>query len=103
MIESPWRPMTEHVFPWPHRDMIVMAFDVKSEGPEIFRCVCAEHGAIFPKRGGMLSLHEEGWVPFAWRVDDAPERDDDKWPPLWTDYLMAPEEQDHLVRPVEAR
>jgi hypothetical protein len=83
-----WRPMTEHVFPWPNRNVIVTAFDKNEpECIEIFRCRVAEHGSFFTEAGGMISLHENGWIPFAWCEDDAPSRDDEKWPPMLTDYL----------------
>jgi len=45
---------------------------------------------IFLRDGGMLSLIEQGWIPYAWREDDLPSRDDEKFPPLWTDYLTKP-------------
>ncbi len=83
-----WRPMTEHVFPWPDREVIVVAF-LKDEPETIdcFRCNSGEHGALFPKDRAFMSLIEDGWIPFAWRVDDIPSRDDKAWPPMWTDYL----------------
>lgn len=85
---SDWRPMSENAFPWAHKDVILVAFDENDpDAIEIFRARCAEHGAYFQKNGGMLSLHEEGWIPFAWRPDDAPPRDNEKFPPLLTDYL----------------
>ena len=89
---SGWRPMTEHVFPWDHRDIIVAVFasdDVHKI--DLLRCHCAEHGALFDIHSGMLSIHEEGFIPFAWRIDDTPERDDNKFPPLLTDYLTKPD------------
>lgn len=83
-----WRPMIEHVFPWNVRDVIVAAFyKDEPEEVDIFRCHVAEHGALFLRDGGMLSLHEHGWVPYAWHEDDTPARDDAKWPPFKTDYL----------------
>ena len=83
-----WRPMTEHAFPWDHEDLIIAAFASDDDSSvEVFRCVCAEHGALFPKGGGMLSIIELGWVPFAFCVGDVPERDDVAFPPLRTDYL----------------
>ena len=88
---NPWRPMTEHVFPWEHRDLIIAVFDAKSNEVDILLCICAEHGALFRVDGGMLSIHEEGWIPFAWRIADMPQRDDNKFPPLWTDYLTTAE------------
>ncbi len=88
-----WRPMTEHVFPWEHRNLLVVAFhNADPESVDVFRCVCAEHGALFMRAGGMLSIHEEGWRPFAWRKDDTPTRDDVNLPPLWTDYLTEAEQ-----------
>jgi hypothetical protein len=85
--------MTEHIFPWQHRDLMVAAFyHEEPETLDVFRCICAEHGALFMRAGGMLSIHEEGWRPFAWKVDDTPNRDDSKWPPLLHDYLT-PENQ----------
>lgn len=82
-----WRPMTEHVFPWSHEKLIVVAFD-KDDPPsiEIFCARVGEHGALFTQ-GTMLSLHEQRWIPFAWRIDDSPRRDDMAFPPLLTDYL----------------
>lgn len=87
-----WKPMTEHVFPWACQNVVVVAF-YKDEQNEIdiFQCHVGEHGAFFLNDGGMLSLHEHGWIPFAWRENDMPSRDDAKWPPLWTDYLTGAE------------
>ena len=87
---SAWHSMTEHVFPWEYKDLFVAAF-YKDEPNEVavMRCICAEHGALFPKDDGMLSIIEHGWIPFAWREDDTPARDEKKFPPLWTDYLTA--------------
>lgn len=83
-----WKPMSEHQFPWEHRDMIVMAFAKDDLADvDIFRCTCAEHGALFPKNTTFLSIIEQGWIPFAWCIDDSPEREDAKFPPMWTDYL----------------
>lgn len=85
-----WRPMSEHQFPWPHRDLIVLAFAYNdSNERDVFRCKCAEHGALFIKSSGFLSIIEEGYIPYAWKLDDTPERDDEKLPPMWTDYLTA--------------
>lgn len=81
-----WRPMTEHAFPWPHERVLVVAFSRDGSVTDVLRVRVGEHGAFFPE-GNMLSIHEDGWVPFAWREDDTPARDDEKWPPLWTDYL----------------
>lgn len=102
-MTNDWRPMSEHVFPWSHRCVLVMAFGkdddpANSDGLEILRCRVAEHGAMFQVNGGMLSIHEEGWIPFAWRLDDCPARDDAKWPPLWSDYLTDPDNLDHMAR-----
>lgn len=83
-----WRPMTEHVFPWPEKALLVAAFPRDGEPlVDVYRVSVGEHGALFDTPPNFLSLHERGWVPFAWRIDDTPERDDDKWPPLWADYL----------------
>jgi len=87
--------MTEHCFPWEHKNIIVAAFAKDDEREiEIFRCHVGEHGALFPANTTFLSLHERGWIPYAWKVDDAPERDDTKFPPLWTDYLTQEHEHD---------
>jgi hypothetical protein len=89
---SEWKPMSANPFPWDHEDVIVMAFARDEPSVvEIFRCTCAEHGAYFPKDGGLLSIIEQGWVPYAWRDDDAPPRDDARYPPMWTDYLTEPQ------------
>lgn len=87
------QPMTAHNFPWPHRSILVAVFD-KDNPDEVYvlRCQCAEHGALFTNDGDMLSIHEHRVIPFAWKVDDVPTRDDSKWPPLWWDYLTAKEE-----------
>ena len=70
--------------------MIILAFDKDEPNViQVFRCVCAEHGAYFPKDGGMLSIIEQGWVPFAFCDDDTPSRDDVKFPPMFEDYLTA--------------
>ena len=83
-----WRPMTEHAFPWPHQDLVVMAFFKEDRlNVEIIRCHVAEHGALFFNDGGWLTLNEQGWIPYAWRLDDLPSPDDDRFPPMWTDYL----------------
>lgn len=82
-----WRPMTEHIFPWNVRDVIVIAVHPDGTERAIFRCTVAEHGALFEKGGGMISLHEMGWVPYAWQEDNTPARDDAKWPPMLSDYL----------------
>lgn len=86
---SDWRPMSGHVFPWEHRHLIVMAFAADEPTEiEIFRCRCAEHGALFPENTSMLTIIEQGWVPYAWCVDESPARDDEKFPPMWRDYLI---------------
>lgn len=85
---SDWRPMADNPFPWKHRDVILAVFDQeKPEEVEILRAVCAEHGAYFIKDAGCISVNERGLIPFAWRPDDFPARDDEKFPPMWTDYL----------------
>lgn len=83
-----WRPMVEHCFPWDVRCVIIVAFarDEPSQ-IDVFRARVGEHGAFFDWSGSWLSLHEQGWVPFAWREDDTPARDDNSWPPMWNDYL----------------
>lgn len=82
-----WRPMSEHTFPWSHKKLIVVAFDKDSEDvTDVFRVHVGEHGALFNDTP-FLSLHEQGWIPFAWRIDDTPEREDTRFPPAWTDYL----------------
>lgn len=88
MSSTDWRPFTEHVFPWDHEHLIVMAFahDDPTE-VEIFRCRVAEHGALFPENTSFLTILEQGWVPYAWRRDDSPPRDDERFPPMWSDYL----------------
>jgi hypothetical protein len=84
---SAWQTMTTHVFPWDCKDMLVAVFARDGGDTAVLRCHCAEHGALFEKGGGMMSIHEEGLVPYAWREDDTPEPDAIKFPPLWTDYL----------------
>lgn len=87
-----WKPMSENPYPWDHKDVLIVAFDKDApETRETFRCTCAEHGAYFPKDGFMLSLIEQGWIPFAWCDDDTPERDDVKFPPMMYDYLTEPD------------
>ncbi len=82
-----WRPMTEHIFPWAHKNIVVVAFARGDEGiTDVFRVHVEEHGALF-NDWPFLSLHEQGWIPFAWRIDDTPVREDVGFPPLWTDYL----------------
>lgn len=86
-----WRPIPERAAPWPHDKIIVAAFSKDDpNATDVFRVRVGEHGALFPY-GQMLSLHEDGWIPFAWRIDDTPERDDARLPPLWTDYLTETE------------
>lgn len=84
-----WKPMSENPFPWKYEHVIVAVF--QQDTPDdifLLRCVVAEHGAHFEKpRGGFLSIHECGWIPFAWCEDDTPGRDYVKYPPIWTDYL----------------
>jgi hypothetical protein len=83
-----WRPMSEHVFPWPHKTLVVAAFARDDEGViDVFCVDVAEHGALFVNDRAILSLHEQGWIPFAWHIDDTPERNDTLFPPLWDDYL----------------
>ena len=89
---SDWKPMGANPFPWEHENVIIAAF--AKDDPkviEIFRCTCAEHGAYFSKNTEFLSIIEEGWIPFAWRPDDVPARDDAAYPPMWTDYLTEPQ------------
>lgn len=83
-----WRPFTEHAPPWKHKHLIVMVFahDEPTE-VEIFRCRVGERGGLFPENTTMHTILEHGWVPYAWKIDDSPSRDDDKFPPLWADYL----------------
>jgi hypothetical protein len=83
-----WRPMSEHKFPWEHHHVILMtfAYDQPSE-IAIMRCRVGEHGAFFPVNTTFLTVLEQGWVPYAWCLDDSPARDDDKFPPLYIDYL----------------
>lgn len=80
-----WRPMTAN-----YRSLMrVIVAVFQRETPSIVDVMSVrvgEHGALFPD-DDMLSIHEQGWVPFAWRTDDKPERDDEKFPPLWDDYL----------------
>lgn len=90
---SRWRPMTEHAFPWPHTRLIVVAFHRDDLSVDVLRVRVGEHGAFFPENS-MLSIHEDGWVPFSWCEDDCPSRDDAKWPPLWTDYLTENQKYD---------
>jgi hypothetical protein len=86
--------MTEHAFPWSVKRVIVAAFAKDDPSDiDIHRCRVGEHGALFFE-DGLLSIHEDGWVPFAWREDDCPARDDAAWPPLWTDYLTGWNEGD---------
>lgn len=88
MDKSAWRPMTEHVFPWGHRNVLVAAFYKKEpEELDVFRCRVGEHGAFFFEAGGLLSLHENGWIPYAWCDDDMPLPDNEKWPSMTVDYL----------------
>ena len=83
-----WRPMSEHKFPWKHRNVILMTFAHDDPGViDIVRCSVGEHGAFFPANTTFLTVLEQGWVPFAWCVDEAPARDDEKFPPLYRDYL----------------
>lgn len=87
-----WRPMTEHKFPWEHVKLVVAVYDKNNPGEkDLLRVLVAEHGAMFPESGGMLSIHENGWVPYAWKLDDTPEPDSKLWPPLLHDYLTEPE------------
>lgn len=83
-----WKPMSDNQFPWLHKDVIIAAFD--KDDPtviETIRCHCAEHGAYFPKNTTMLSIIEQGWIPFAFCDDDIPTRNDEIFPPMWKDYL----------------
>jgi hypothetical protein len=77
-----WRPMTEYVSPCPHKDLIVVAFyrDYPSH-EDVFRIHVGEHGPVF-RSDPTINLYDMGWVPFAWRVDDTPERNDPSFPPL---------------------
>jgi len=83
-----WKPMTDNPFPWSHEYVIIVAFakDDPSE-IEIFRCQCAEHGAYFSRNSTFLSIIEQGWIPFAFCDDDSPARNDEIFPPMWSDYL----------------
>lgn len=87
-----WQPMSANPFPWKHADVILACYDQDNRATVVvFRCTCAEHGAYFVKGGGMLSVIEKGWIPFAWREDDTPTPDDKKFPPMLTDYLTEPD------------
>lgn len=87
-----WKPMSDNSFPWPYKDVIIAAFDKDNQSTiELFQCKCAEHGAYFPKNTTMLSIIEQGFIPFAFREDDVPTRDDKLFPPLWSDYLTSEE------------
>lgn len=87
-----WRPMTEHKFPWEYSLIIVCAFDKDNrEMIDIFSCKVGEHGALFTADGSMMSLNEQGWIPFAWQESNIPERNDSKFPPMWHDYLTKPD------------
>lgn len=67
--------------------LLIAAFDQEHPGTvQTFRARGGEHGALF-EHGSMLSLNEQGWVPYAWCPDDTPMPDDEKWPPMWSDYL----------------
>lgn len=83
-----WKPMSDNQFPWPHKRVIIAAFnkDCPTE-IELIRCHCAEHGAYFPENTTMLSIIEQGWIPYAFKDDDTPARNDETFPPMWTDYL----------------
>jgi len=83
--------MSANPFPWDHKDVVVAAFDKDDPADiQLFRCHVAEHGAHFDlPLGRFLSINEQGWIPFAWRDDDTPARDDIALPPMWTDYLTA--------------
>jgi hypothetical protein len=84
---SGWRTFDEHIFPWDRSDLVVVAFAEKEPTAiDIFCVHVGEHGALFT-RGSMLSLNEQGWIPFAWREDDLPARNDTTFPPMWKDYL----------------
>lgn len=85
---SDWKPMTENGFPYPHRRVLIAAFyEIEPEVIEIFRCRTIEHGAYIQTNSTMVSLNEEGWIPFAFREDDIPPRNDEILPPMWKDYL----------------
>jgi hypothetical protein len=84
-----WRPMSDHKFPWEYHDVMVAAYQ-RGDAVEIvyvLRCTVGEHGAFFEKGTAFLSIHESGWVPFAWRIDDVPSPNATKWPPMANDYL----------------
>lgn len=84
-----WKKMSEHVFPWPHEFVLLAVFD--KDDPEVLavrRVHVAEHGAFFTRDGSWLTILEQGWVPYAWKVDDTPGRDDSEWPPLRRDYIV---------------
>lgn len=67
---SSWKPISENVFPWPHRHIMVAARH--DEGDlEVFLCVCADGGKLFPA-GDMCWLEEEGWTPIAFSLDLPP-------------------------------
>jgi hypothetical protein len=83
-----WLPMSANAFPYPMKDVLVAAFEMGNEDRiEVFRCHVAEHGVLIPPTGEMTSIIEDGWVPFALRVDDTPKRDDARFPPVWSDYI----------------
>jgi hypothetical protein len=79
-----WYPMDKK----PEHDRVIIAvFDRENSlDTDILRVTCGERGAYF-RDGMLLSIHEEGWVPFAWTVDNMPNRNDAAFPPLWADYL----------------
>lgn len=85
--ENRWRPMSEHIFPWRHERMIVVAVSsLPLAATEIYRVRCGEHGALFAD-DMTLSLIEMGWLPYAWRPDDTPALDTEGFEPLREDYL----------------
>lgn len=67
---------------------VVLCYDQDDpQTVEAFAVRGTEHGAIFTPSGGLLSLREGGWVPFAWADINVIKRDDEKFPPALTDYL----------------
>jgi hypothetical protein len=85
-----WRPIPKDPYARFEGTGVLWVAMFRADDPSttyVIHARAGEHGALFFTDGSMLSVNEQGWVPFAWRVADAPARDDEAFPPMWTDYL----------------
>jgi len=89
-----WKPLTDS--PHDHHDGTVpLLLAVYARDDPRCRNVLYAHtskcNSFMTNDGSWLTVSEQGWVPYAWRVADLPERDDTTFPPALHDYMTIPE------------